>query len=102
MSDPASPTFRDFASQVFAGDDAAAETTLEALLALPHERARAATAHFRARTADPAFLPRAMSLRTAVAGSDDGVIISLLGECFALEETEAAAATAALRKRYPA
>ena len=102
MSDPMSPTFRDFASQIFAGDAAEAEATLVTLLALPRERARAATAHFRARTADPAFLPKAMSLRTAVAGSDDGAIAALLEECFALDATEAVAATAALRARYPA
>ena len=101
MSDAPTPTFRDFATQVFGGDLDGATVTLTALLALPSDRARLATERFRAQTTDPTFLPKAMSLRTAVAGTDDGAIASLLGECFGLADDEARAATAALRARYP-
>ncbi len=97
---PSSPTFRDFASQIFAGDLAAASSTLEVLLALPPERARAAADVFREKASDPAFLPRAMSLRTAVEGADDSAVAALLGDCFGLDDDAAAAATRALRARY--
>lgn len=95
-----SPTFRDFASQIFAGEFAAASATLEVLLALPAEQAAAAAARFRDRCADPAFLPRAMSLRTAVEGADDAAIAALLRDCFGLEDAAARVATQALRARY--
>lgn len=96
----APPTFRDFASQIFAGDLAAAASTLEVLLALPPAAAAAAAAVFRDKSADPAFLPRAMSLRTAVEGADDGAVAALLSDCFGLDDDAARAATTALRARY--
>lgn len=99
MTTPA-PTFRDFASQVFAGDLGAATTTLTVLLALPEAEARSAAEHFQSKTSDPTFLPIAMSLRTAVAGTDDAAIATLLSTCFGLEEVAAQKATAALRSRY--
>ena len=100
MTDATGPTFRDFASAIFAGDLAGASATLETLLALPPDRARVAAEHFRARTSEPAFLPKAMSLRTAVEGADDEAIATLLIDCFALATEEARAATAVLRVRF--
>jgi hypothetical protein len=100
MTDTTGPTFRDFASQIFGGDVDAASRTLATLLGLPPERALAAAEHFRGQMADPAFMPKAMSLRTVVQGPDDGAIAALLGECFGLDGASASAATAALRARY--
>ncbi|MCC6648697.1 MAG: hypothetical protein IT374_24425 [Polyangiaceae bacterium] len=96
----AAPTFRDFASQIFAGDLAGASSTLEVLLALSPAEARVAAAVFRDKAADPAFLPRAMSLRTAVEGSDDAAVAALLTDCFGLDDAGARAAVLALRARY--
>ncbi len=98
MSEPR--TFRDFASEIFAGNLDAASATLAGLLALDPARARAAAQHFQGKTADPSFLPRAMSLRTAIEGPDDAAIEALLIDCFALDTGEARASTAALRARY--
>jgi hypothetical protein len=102
MTDAAAPlTFRDFAGQVFAGDLAAAETTIAGLLGLSSEAARAATAHFQQQTQDPAFLPKAMALRTVVAGDDDAAVAAHLTACFGLSAEAATTATAALRVLYP-
>jgi len=98
MSEPR--TFRDFASEIFAGNLDAASATLAGLLALDPARARAAAQHFQGKTADPSFLPRAMSLRTAIEGPDDDAVEALLLDCFALDPGEARASTAALRARY--
>jgi hypothetical protein len=95
-------TFRDFAGAVMKGDAAAAAAVLEALLGLPAEAAAAATAHFRSRMADPAFMPKAMGLRTAVTSGSDAEIGALLGDCFGLDEAARGAAITALRTRYPA
>ena len=71
-------TFRDFAGAVMQGDAAKAATVLQELLALSPDAAMAATAHFRGRMADPAFMPKAMGLRTAVqTGSDDDIAARL-------------------------
>ena len=100
MSDAPQPTFRDFASSIFAGDLDAAARTLTLLLGLSPEEARTAAEHFRAQTADPAFLPKAMSLRTAIESRDDALVAGLLTDCFGLASAEAQAATTALRARY--
>ena len=101
MSSPAPRTFRDFASEVFAGDMEAAAASLTELLDLEPGPARAAAEHFKAQMAEPSFLPKAMSLRTVVEGPDDDAIASLLIECFGLDAVAATAATATLRGRYP-
>jgi hypothetical protein len=101
MSAP-EPTFRDFAGAVMRGDAAAAAAVLEALLGLGAEQAAAATAHFRGRMADPAFMPKAMGLRAAVTSGSDAEIGALLGDCFGLEGAARGAAVSALRTRYPA
>lgn len=95
-------TFRDFAGAVMRGDGGAAAGVLESLLALTPDGAAAATAHFRGRMTDPAFLPKAMGLRGAVTTGTDAEIAALLGDCFGLEGVPRDAAVAALRARYPA
>jgi hypothetical protein len=95
-------TFRDFAGAVMQGNDAAAASALATLLALPADAATAATAHFRGRMADPAFMPKAMGLRTAVTSGTDAQIGELLADCFGLDDAARARAIAALRERYPA
>ena len=99
MSDLTLRTFRDFASEVFAGDLTAAAATLTDLLALEPGPARAAAEHFNGQISDPTFLPKAMSLRTAVAGPDDAAT-ALLADCFGLDAPAATAALGALRSRY--
>lgn len=94
-------TFRDFAGAVMQGNTPAAASVLEQLLALAPERARVATEHFRARMAEPAFLPRAMSLRTAVTNGTDDEIRALLTDCFQIDAADQPAALAELRRRYP-
>lgn len=94
-------TFRDFAGAVMQGNAPAAAGVLEQLIALAPERALVATEHFRARMSDPAFLPRAMSLRTAVTNGTDDEIRALLTDCFGIEAAEQPAALAELRRRYP-
>ena len=100
MTAPAPRTFRDFASEVFAGDLPAAAASLTDLLGLDPGPARAAAEHFHGQITDPTFLPKAMSLRTVVEGPDDGAIQALLSDCFGLDAHAATAATASLRERY--
>lgn len=95
-------TFRDFAGAVMQGNVPAAAGVLETLLGLAPDQAVTATEHFRSRMSDPAFMPRAMSLRTAVTSGSDAQIGELLGDCFGLDGGARASALAALRKRYPA
>lgn len=95
------PTFRDFAGHVFGGDRVAAEATLATLLGLTPAAAAEATAHFQKNAQDPTFLPRAMALRTVVAGDDDGAVAEHLTACFGFSAEASHAATAALRLLYP-
>ncbi len=94
-------TFRDFAGAVMQGNEQAAAVVLETLLGLSSEDAQHATAHFRSRMADPAFMPKAMGLRTAVTSGTDAQIGDLLGDCFGLDGDRRTNAVAALRRRYP-
>jgi hypothetical protein len=94
-------TFRDFAGAVMQGNLTAAATVLETLLELPADQATRATEHFRSRMADPAFMPKAMSLRTAVSAGTEEQIGALLGDCFGLEGDARSNAVAAIRRRYP-
>ena len=100
----AEPTFREFAMSVMSGEQHAATAiaSLQQLLALSPDAARAATEHFRAHLADPAFMQKAMGLRNAVTSGSDDDIGALLGECFGLEGDVRVAAVAALRARYRA
>ena len=95
-------TFRDFAGAVMKGDDAAARDVLVTLLELSPEQAASSTAHFRSHMADPAFMPKAMALRTAVTSGTDAEIGQLLADCFGLAGPGRDQAVAALRRRYPA
>jgi hypothetical protein len=99
---PPDVTFRDFAGAVMRGDSSAAAGVLETLLGLDPDQAAAATAHFRIRMADPAFMPKAMGLRTAVTSGTDAEIAALLADCFGLEGAARDTALGALRTRYPA
>jgi hypothetical protein len=94
-------TFRDFAMAVMQNQLPAAAGHLETLLGLSAADAMAASAHFKARSADPAFMPKAMGLRTAVTSGTDAEIGDLLGECFGLTETQRASAVATVRANNP-
>jgi len=94
-------TFRDFAGAIMRSDLPAASAVLETLLELPPDRAAAAAEHFRGRMGDPAFMPRAMSLRTAVTSGSDEEIGALLEDCFGLTGPARGDALAAVRRRYP-
>ena len=95
-------TFRDFAGAIMGGDTARAADVLGQLLEIEPGVAAAAVAHFGTKTSDPAFMVKAMGLRTAVTSGTDEEITTLLGECFGLQDAARATALAALRKRYPA
>ncbi|MEZ4361088.1 MAG: hypothetical protein R3B48_12965 [Kofleriaceae bacterium] len=95
-------TFRDFAAAIMRSDEAGAATVLETLLGLPADAARAATVHFRAQMPDPAFMPKAMGLRTAITSGTDADVSSLLADCFALDDAQQRTALATLRARYGA
>jgi hypothetical protein len=95
-------TFRDFAGAVMTNNDPAAAGVLEQLLGLDATAAAASTAHFRGQMATgPAFMAKAMGLRTAVTTGTDAEIGALLGACFGLAPDAVGAAVAALRTRYP-
>ncbi len=93
-------TFRDFAGAVMQGNLDGAASVLETLLDVSPDQARTATEHFRARMTDPAFMPKAMGLRTAVTSGSDDEIAQLLGDCFGLDAATRTSAVAALRRRY--
>jgi drug/metabolite transporter (DMT)-like permease len=96
-------TFRDFAGAIMGGDTARAAEVLGVLLGLEGVAATAAATHFQSSmTADPAFMQKAMGLRTAVTGGSDDEIATLLGDCFGLTGAAVPAAVATLRKQYPA
>ncbi len=79
----------------------AAHGMLEELLGLPAEQAATATAFFKQQVADPAFMPKAMGLRTAVESGTDDQIGQILVECFGLDAAQREPAVAAVRKTYP-
>jgi hypothetical protein len=91
-------TFRDFAAAIMKGDADAASATLQPLLGLDPAAARAAAQHFQAQSAaqGPAFMAKAMGLRTALAGGSDEEIGALLRDCFGLDDAALATALAAL------
>jgi hypothetical protein len=96
-------TFRDFAGAVMENNTGRASEVLAHLLGLDPAGATAAAQHFQSRmAADPAFMGKAMGLRTAVTSGTDQDIATLLGECFGLSGNAVPAAVAALREEYPA
>lgn len=95
-------TFRDFAGALMQGNRDGAVAMLEQLLGLPTEAAGKATDYFGERVKDPAFMMKAMGLRTAVTSGSDDDIGNILVECFGLDAAQRTAAVAAVRTRYPA
>lgn len=97
-------TFRDFAGAVMSGDAAAASGVLQSLLGLDAPAADAATAHFQQQmtAGGPAFMGKAMGLRTALASGSDAEISTLLVDCFGLPAPALTPALATLRAKYPA
>jgi hypothetical protein len=94
-------TFRDFAAAVMKGDVDAAGAVLQPLLGLGAGESRAAAQHFHAQSTalGPAFMGKAMGLRTAIAGGTDAEIGALLRDCFGLSGAPLATAIATLRGR---
>jgi hypothetical protein len=98
-------TFRDFAAAIMKADADAASAALQPLLGLDPAGARAAAQHFQAQFAagGPAFMGKAMGLRTAVAGAasggTDAELGALLRDCFGLADAPLATAIATLRRR---
>ncbi len=93
-------TFRDFAGAIMRGDVEAAGAVLEQLLGLPAAESRAAAQHFQAQATaqGPAFMGKAMGLRTAVAGGSAAEIGALLHDCFGLADAPLATAVATLQR----
>ncbi|MDX2094247.1 MAG: hypothetical protein SFX73_40825 [Kofleriaceae bacterium] len=96
-------TFRDFAAAAMRGDEPAGAAVLETLLGLPGPAAAAATSHFRTQVTSggPAFMGKAMGLRTAVTSGSEDEVRTLLADCFGLVDPALAEAVAKLRTRYP-
>jgi len=94
-------TFRDFAMAVMQNQLPAASGHLQTLLGLSAPDADAAAAHFKARSSDPAFMPKAMGLRTAVTSGSDAEIGALLADCFGLEGAQLATGVATVRANNP-
>jgi hypothetical protein len=103
-------TFRDFAAAIMKGDADAASAALQPLLGLDPPAAHAAAQHFQGQfaAAGPAFMAKAMGLRTALAGGPaggaeggdpDGALGALLRDCFGLADAPLATAIATLRRR---
>ncbi len=94
-------TFRDFAAAIMKGDAGAASAALGPLLGLEPAAAQAAAQHFQAQSAaaGPAFMAKAMGLRTALASGSDAELGALLRDCFGLADAPLATAIATLRRR---
>lgn len=96
-------TFRDFAAAIMKGDAEGAGRVLQPLLGLEAGPAAEAAGHFAARSAaeGPAFLGKAMGLRTALASGSSAEISGLLGDCFGLTGEPLATALATLARSQP-
>ena len=94
-------TFRDFAASIMKGDVEGGGKVLETLLGLDAAGARAASAHFHTQTtsAGPAFMGKAMGLRTAVASGSQDEIAALLRDCFGLDGAALATGVATLTRK---
>jgi hypothetical protein len=92
-------TFRDFAGAIMKGDVDGAGAVLQPLLGLGADDARAAAQHFhqQSTTVGPAFMGKAMGLRTVLASGSDAELAALLGECFGLADQPLATALATLK-----
>lgn len=94
-------TFRDYAMAVMQNQLPAATAQLQTLLGLSEDHASAATAFFKAQVADPAFMPKAMSLRQAVTSGSDAEVGDILVECFGLDAAQRATGVATVRAQHP-
>ena len=96
-------TFRDFAGAIMKGDVEAAGVVLQALLGLGAPASRAAAQYFQTQSSSigPAFMGKAMGLRTALASGSDAEIEQLLQDCFGLTEAARATALATLKRAQP-
>jgi hypothetical protein len=94
-------TFRDFAAAIMRGDTTAAAAALQPLLGLGADDAARAAEYFAAQSATggPAFMGKAMGLRTALASGSEAEIGALLRDCFGLADAPLSTALAALRAR---
>lgn len=94
-------TFRDFAGAMMKGDVDAAGVVLQQLLGLDAAQAQAAAQHFQAQSTalGPAFMGKAMGLRTAVSSGSDAEIGALLRDCFGLAAAPLATAIATLTRK---
>jgi hypothetical protein len=92
-------TFRDFAGAIMKGDVDGAGTVLQQLLGLGAVEARAAAQHFHTQSTSlgPAFMGKAMGLRTAMASGSEAEISALLRDCFGLADAPLATAVATLK-----
>ncbi len=94
-------TFRDYAMAVMQNQLPTAVVHLQTLLGLSPDHASTATAFFKQRVTDPAFMSKAMGLRQAVTTGTDDEIGDILVECFGLDPGQRAAAVATVRVYYP-
>src|ERR1041384_1171699 len=94
-------TFRDFAGAIMKGDVDAAGAVLHQLLGLDAGASRAAAEHFQAQSTSlgPAFMGKAMGLRTAVSSGSEAEIGALLRDCFGLADASLATAVARLTQK---
>ena len=94
-------SFRSYAMAVMQNQLPAAVAQLETLLGLSPDHAATATRFFQHQVSDPAFMPKAMALRTAVESGTDEQIGEILVACFGLEAAQRETALAAVRMSYP-
>lgn len=92
-------TFRDFAGAIMKGDVDAAGAVLQQLLGLDATAAHDAAQYFHVQmsTIGPAFMGKAMGLRTAVTTGSQSEISALLQDCFGLADAPLATAISTLR-----
>ena len=83
------------------GNVAAVGAVLQQLLGLDAAAANAAAQHFHAQSTSvgPAFMGKAMGLRTAMASGSEAEIAALLRDCFGLADAPLATAIAALQRK---
>ena len=91
-------TFRDFAGAIMKGDVDAAAMVLHQLLGLDAVQSHAAAQYFQAQSTSqgPAFMGKAMGLRTAVSSGSEAEIGALLRDCFGITGAPLATAVATL------
>lgn len=93
-------TFRDFAGAIMKSDVEAAGAVLQVLLGLDTAQAVAAARHFHTQSTQlgPAFMGKAMGLRTALTSGSDAELEQLLQDCFGLTSAALATALATLKR----